>query len=865
MNIYVSIDERGYTEKPEREIVSIKKRAVENWCCMEVRDLADLVGNKGFSMVPGHLMGGMKSSNCTEMQLFALDFDHGVSYPDIKKKCDQMMLPISFAYHTFSSSVSKERFRIVFAYECVLRDLYVINVIKSILRKIFPESDQSCHNLDRIFLGGKDLIYVDENAYIALVQLLSPLMENLDIGDNLKRNIHQFCKKNRIAMLNNRPAVGYGNDIETYLKIDVFKDPAIYKIHNVGESTKSSNFIFESKNVLHQSITRRIKRHKIPVEGTDSCRLLKDFLGGEILSHNARFAILTNLIQINGGRKRFLDIIKQYYDTESYEKWEKACKYVNGYFPQRCSCEFCPYVENCDNRGTIVETLKSDRKVYKEEEELHTLAAAEEQLKTNLRDAYEYGGYGIHLLKAQTALGKTEAYIDLIKEHPGCKFLVAVPTNKLKEEIYGRLGDAGIPKEEICITPSASDNPLIPKEIRERIKKAHERGLHNKGKEYIREYYEEIKEDPNKKAVAKECKRLLDGIKGVEEERIIVTTHAFFLQIPEEFLDKYTVIIDEDILQLQILNKISSVSAACLEELAGSGYLAYSDIARQMSDAEENVYKKISAMPYAAPLNEEQLEELGAAGDDNINDIRLAGSFVKLRDEEGNLTVKYFCPSDLPRTKMIVLSATINENIYCRYFEGKQKIYTYPVINAGYIGKLVQYTYHSLGRKSLSDKLEIFDFITEIAGNRNIDIITFKMIEERYGRTLNGYNLHFGNSAGIDALKGKDIAIVGTPFSVEESYKLVACYLGADVSKPQDKMPRVRRISHNGCSFVFVTYEEELLREIQMYAIESELEQCVGRARLLRNNCTVYLFSSFPCRQAEIHMLNYLLENEQHV
>lgn len=860
MNIYVSIDERGYTEKLEREIVSIKKRTVENWRCIEAKELAYLVGNKGFAMVPGHLVGGMKSNNCTEMQLFALDFDHGVSYREIKKKCDRMNLPISFAYHTFSSSVTEERFRIVFAYECVLRDLYVINVIKAMLKKIFPESDQSCHNLDRIFLGGKDLIYVDENAYIALVQLLTPLLENLDTGGNLKRNIHQFCMRNKIAVLNNRPAVGYGNDIETYLKIDEFKDPAIYKIHNVGESTNSSNFILESKDVVQKSITRRMGKHKISPESAESCRLLKDFLEGEILSHNTRFAILTNLIRINGGRKTFLDTIQEYYDTESHEKWEKTCKYVNGYFPQRCSCEFCPYIENCDNRGTIVETLKSDRKVYKEEEELHTLAAAEAQLEINLRDAYEYGGKGIHIVIAQTALGKTEAYIDLIKEHPGCKFLIAVPTNKLKKEIYGRLWAAGISKEEIYITLSASDNSLIPKEIKERIKEAHERGLHQKGKEYIRDYYDEIKENPDKKAVAEACKKLLDGLKGVEEERIIVTTHAFFLQIPEEFLDKYTVIIDEDILQLQILNKISSVSAVCLEELAESGYPAYAAIAGQMSGAEENVYQKISAASYVEPLNEEQLEELGTAGDDNINDLRLAGSFVKLRDEEGNPVVKYFCPSDLPRAKMIVLSATINENIYRRYFEGKQKVYTYPVINAEYMGKLVQYTYHSLGRRSLLNKQGIFDLLPEITGKRDIDIITFKMIEERYGCTLNGYDLHFGNSAGIDALKGKDIAIVGTPFSVEESYKLIACYLGADVNKPQDKMPRMRRISHNGCNFVFVTYEEALLREIQIYAIESELEQCIGRARLLRENCIVYLFSSFPCQQAEIHMLNYLLE-----
>jgi hypothetical protein len=32
--------------------------------------------------------------------------------------------------------------------------------------------------------------------------------------------------------------------------------------------------------------------------------------------------------------------------------------------------------------------------------------------------------------------------------------------------------------------------------------------------------------------------------------------------------------------------------------------------------------------------------------------------------------------------------------------------------------------------------------------------------------------------------------------------------------------------------------------------IESELEQAVGRARLLRENCTVDLYSNFPLRQA---------------
>lgn len=34
----------------------------------------------------------------------------------------------------------------------------------------------------------------------------------------------------------------------------------------------------------------------------------------------------------------------------------------------------------------------------------------------------------------------------------------------------------------------------------------------------------------------------------------------------------------------------------------------------------------------------------------------------------------------------------------------------------------------------------------------------------------------------------------------------------------------------------------------------------MGRARLLRNNCTVYLFSNYPCEQAELRGEDYLKE-----
>ena len=57
-------------------------------------------------------------------------------------------------------------------------------------------------------------------------------------------------------------------------------------------------------------------------------------------------------------------------------------------------------------------------------------------------------------------------------------------------------------------------------------------------------------------------------------------------------------------------------------------------------------------------------------------------------------------------------------------------------------------------------------------------------------------------------------------------------------------------VEHNGYRFTFTTFSNEDLRKIQFWMLESELEQAVGRARLLRNECTVHLFSNFPLSQA---------------
>lgn len=854
MKAYVSLDNYSYITKPKDRIPAIKRRTMKNWREMGVSELADLVGNKGHAMIPAHLEGGMSADCCKSMQLFGVDFDDGCSFNEIRTRCELWGLAIAFAYHTYSSTKEKEKFRVVFIHECPIEDVFIIRLIIMMLYKIFPECDQACKNLDRIFLGGKELIYVNDKARIALVQLLLPLYNALDNNNHFKRNVYDFSKKSKVLLVNDRLAIGEETQIMQMVKNGEKMDSVI--IHNITGSAKSP--IVVEKGRVHQSLKCRIPKKKLDIDEETSCQLLNDFKKGIEIRHIGRFAIATNLVQIVGGEKYFFEVLKKYY-SDSIPKWEKDIRYMKGYFPQRCSGSFCPYYAICENAGTIVDTLAMERKVYRKEEVLYTIEEAVNCLTENMERALSSPEKGIHLIKAQTGIGKTAVYIKLVKNSPANKFIVALPTNRLKEEVYGRFLAAGIHRDDIFMTKSVHGNPLIPLEIGERISRCHDRGLHNLTNRILGEYCDEIKNDPNKAAVRKECEQLIEGLSAIKEERIIVTTHSYLLFMQERFLKEYTVIIDEDFLQLYIMNQIFSVSVECLQKLVQKGYQPYAGVAIQMIRAEEGIYYKLPEEKMAVPLDVMQMEELYCEMTDNINDLARAGAFVKMKEKTGKQVVTYFHPLKLPEMKAIILSATINEKIYRAYFKNKLSVYTYPEKKARYRGKLIQFTYHSLGRKDLISKPQVYSYIKERAGKDNLEVITFKehpvLMEEA---DMNTAGIHFGNATGVNDLEGKTIGIVGTPFKRPEAYKLLACYLGEEVNQKIDERPKIRRVNYKNCSFLITTYHNDLLNELLLYSLESELEQCVGRARLLRNECKVYLLSCFPCEQAELHISNYL-------
>jgi hypothetical protein len=193
-------------------------------------------------------------------------------------------------------------------------------------------------------------------------------------------------------------------------------------------------------------------------------------------------------------------------------------------------------------------------------------------------------------------------------------------------------------------------------------------------------------------------------------------------------------------------------------------------------------------------------------------------------------------------TKYIMVSATVDETI-CKYYFGEDNVEFHECKMAKYKGTLNQFPDKPMSRACIDKDPGIINRITKSTKNKHI--ITFK----KHGVG----DLHFGATAGCDYLKGKNIDVIGTPHQTEWIYKLFAYSLGHKVNGKLK--PRI--VDHNGYRFRFTTYDDEFLRAVQFYMIESELEQAVGRARLLREDCTVNLFSNFPLRQANLKKSEY--------
>ena len=840
--IVVHLDEQEFTEKPRNEMIGIiSNRIIRKRVKISLKEFRHYVGEKGVTFTRALFKGKRVTDSFEEQVLFAVDIDGGLSYQEFMKRSENYGILPFLVYDTFSATSEQEKFRAVYLMETVIEKKNLAELFNVMLIKVFPESDRSCKDVTRMFFGGKRIKYFNEDNILRIENLVKACQCEMEKDHkNYRRNIEKLAGDYGIACK--------GGCIQIYRKdTDLIMDEKIpqsadilggmvveygsikkkEKIKKEVEGKREKN---DSENRLNFPILR-IDKDKMPAY----CPLYRDHLD-EHLHHNLKFLLATNLQYIKGGKSLFMAGIEE--ETESRKNWEMEWKQIKsyGYKPQSCMKGGCPYEKKC-NVDSLYSKLTWKIIPLRKKVPYITLEDAQNELRQYLYEAVEAKDRGIHLIKAQTALGKTQAYCELASEKSDQAFMFVVPTLDLQDEIVKRLEAAGSHciKTISCIEKIKELNLPIYNELI----MLYDSGQGDKVKGRIQEYMESNADELSEITI-EEVKRCLNQQEKLDGTCNVVTTHKMFLNLPLKILEQYEIIVDEDIM-MSVIKDNGSVSRKKITEALDAGIFS--------GEAEKRLKMLQNLEPEkAVKLEPLRISELSDKNMERFGDlVVLLGSQV-FYYEENTQDIRYFNPMEIPKVKTIVLSATLNEKIW-KDFCKNRRVRMNEVGTVRYRGKLIQFTYYSMSRECIRklDGQKVKEVIKEITGVPEGQIITFK-------KFMDESEIHFGKTEGFDKLKGKNLAIIGTPHYIVALYKMVGKYLDYDTSK---KLCR-QRVENSNYSFKLMTFSDAEMRNLQMYILEAELEQAVGRTRLLRYNATVWVFSNFPLRQAEINQEDYL-------
>lgn len=321
----------------------------------------------------------------------------------------------------------------------------------------------------------------------------------------------------------------------------------------------------------------------------------------------------------------------------------------------------------------------------------------------------------------------------------------------------------------------------------------------------------------------------------------VITTHRYLLNMDEERLMEYdAVIIDEDIIFKSVISSQGEITVRKLKKILRktTDKRLSAKIKELLKAAETQVCIRLDGFEW-----DDGDDDSGRPMKFDMPAFCMAEYFyLRKKSDEENVkedTVAFLKPVTFRDVKYIIVSATVSEDI-CRKYFGGDNVDFYVCKKARYKGSLYQYPRKSMSRSCLKNNKGIVEKLVKRFHMDNDNVITF--MKENIG------SLHFGNTEGSNTLEGQDILVVGTPYHAEFLYKLAAFSMGMDFDG-EEKMT-LRDVIYNGYAFKFTTFENEGLRAVHFWMLESELEQAVGRARLLRNECSVHLFSNFPLSQS---------------
>ena len=273
----------------------------ENIKELDFKRFAYLVGEKGYIWKSSLLEGGAKNENFKEAYILSLDFDDGMRIDEFLSISKDLGLEPTFIYQTFSHTEENHRFRVIWKLNEVITMPQLKYALQLMLMEVFPECDNACKDLSRLWIGGKKVSFYNGLNTLNLDNLLNALVNSISeksTNGHESRNIKKFCKNIGINIYNKYPfALKIGenheksNNIfnrelrENSQKIDTF----IYDNMEFSFDTNSyDNKKASCKGAKIQTIKGdKLKKTKIDYDKLkDRCNLFNDFINGKRLEHN---------------------------------------------------------------------------------------------------------------------------------------------------------------------------------------------------------------------------------------------------------------------------------------------------------------------------------------------------------------------------------------------------------------------------------------------------------------------------------------------------------------------------------------------------------------------------------------------------
>lgn len=815
---------------------TINKRIASYRKSVTLKELAELIENK-YVWTPATFLNGEKRiQNIESMQLFAIDIDGGLEYSEALKRAEKYYLPIALSYETLSS-VNFSKYRLVFACNQKITDKSLIQLMLMCFCIIFYEADKTSKDMSKMYYPGNNTSFFEET-FFSVYDLLLSTMQYLSENDSehKTRTLQQLANKTGVALNNNSFYITEPYDMDDfryYLEENNLRNIVIY------DSFDNQCYLLFSENKANfRFTTPPQKLQNVSFDNMECCQLMTDFSNGVRLKHIEWLGLMTNLIHLKGGQQFFKNTLEKYEEkygdiSRKFEQMSWAKK--TDCHSYRCD-SYCPYDDVCSHGSNMCYTVTS-REVRKIHEDIEYTDL--ETMRKNISDAITESmkNSGINVIKAPTGAGKTYAYLQaVLTSEKRC--IVAVPTSRLMREIAEKACLMGV--RTIC-------TPLIHELL------SH---LDNELSDYINYLYS-IGDDGGINYLLRENRNFyvdnyLNQIENLRrfDGKLIVTTHARLLNMKADFLNARNVIIDEDILPFMM--QIERCSVQDLENLQFSLYNAE-------IKPDEHIYSKLSEIrkvngyEILKPMNYDITNEDKLAVNCCINSKNWTSNIYHalyaecFYHAENSDDILFLNVRTLPESAFTIVSATADEMIYRNIF-GDRISYFYDLGMVKNTGKLILHCDKSYSHDCLLNEPEIIDNLRKKHSDCNI--ITFREFAQKN-------EVYLGASHGFNKFEGENLAVMGTFHRPEYVYKLWAMYMTGSTSFCGDVLA-VRNIRRNGFSFKIMTYKEELLRNIQLWMIQSESEQAVGRARLLNNDCTVHLYSNLPLRQGELYGYNWL-------